>query len=466
MNLSKFAPRLTQSLVFGLAFLISASALSFSFAQEGDRRGDRRERWREGRGGDDRGRGDRGRGDRGREGRGDRGRGDRDRGREDRDRDERRRRGFDVEGYLKRIDANGNGVLESNEMNDRTKAFLERSGFNTKKPIKISKVNSKLERDKKAKEKEAAKGEVVLNIKGFGIDPEEVKPLSTFGPSDGSTETNFSDSVWDQVDETLYRYDRNRDNVLDAEELERGNFRSPRPSENDTNKDGKLSRNELAQRYADRESYAKKQASTKADKSRKAEREKSRASSKSRYSSSRSSSKSSSARSSSSRSSSTRSSSTKSSTSSKSESREKYRKYAASLLKTYDKDADKKLSKDELGKMRRPPEGADADGDGFVTESELLDNLTKGSKGSSSSSTKSDSSSSKKSSRSRGSFRSRSSRRSSGGGSSFDRLDENENKQIEMHEYSNDWDDEKVKAFYKKDKNNDGIISLEEWNGR
>jgi hypothetical protein len=35
-----------------------------------------------------------------------------------------------------------------------------------------------------------------------------------------------------------------------------------------------------------------------------------------------------------------------------------------------------------------------------------------------------------------------------------------------MHEFSKDWDDEKIAEFYEKDKNGDGVITLLEWAAR
>ena len=50
----------------------------------------------------------------------------------------------------------------------------------------------------------------------------------------------------------------------------------------------------------------------------------------------------------------------------------RYQRYARGLMSQYDSDKDGKLSQDELRKMRRPPTGADANKDGFITESELV----------------------------------------------------------------------------------------------
>jgi len=45
-------------------------------------------------------------------------------------------------------------------------------------------------------------------------------------------------------------------------------------------------------------------------------------------------------------------------------------------------------------------------------------------------------------------------------------LDKNENGQIEMGEFTSDWNEDKVKEFYSKDTNRDGIITRSEWESK
>ena len=122
--------------------------------------------------------------------------------------------------------------------------------------------------------------------------------------------------------------------------------------------------------------------------------------------------------------------------------------------------------------MRRPPAGADTDKDGFITKSELMDSLSGANKAPASAkpATSNDndgnsSSSSSRSTRDRGySPRSTSSR--PGSSSSFEKLDVNADRSVQMHEYSDKWDDKKIEEFYEKDKNGDGVITLREWTGK
>ncbi len=379
---------------------------------------------------------------------------------------------FKLDEYLKRKDVNSNGKLEPSEMSNNTRSYLSKNGFNPEKPVSISKVLSKLSKEKASKEKADRKMNRERKVPGFGVEKEESgSGVSRFGATTseakGSTakKVTYSDSVNRQVDSTLGRYDRNKDGSLDKEEMSSARWGSPTPQESDTNKDGRLSRSELSNRYASRESAyrsSRGSSSSSRDSSRSSSTKKSTSSSW-RPTSTRSTS-------SSSKESSTSRKPSSSSSSSSSSSREKYEKYAASLIGQYDENKDGKLDGDEIKKMRRPPVGADQNKDGFVTKSELYDSLSGANKPASKASSTADArkptSSSSRSSR-WGSSSSRSSSRSSSGSSrDFEKFDKNEDRQVQMHEYSAKWDEKTVKEFYEKDKNSDGVITLKEWSSK
>ncbi len=383
---------------------------------------------------------------------------------------------FNLAEYLKRKDVNSNGKLEPSEMSKNTSSYLVKNGFNPEKAVSISKILSKLSKDKSNKEKADKKQNRDRKVPGFGVEREGSESgVARFGASSSEVKgsaakpVTYSESVKRQVDSTLGRYDRNKDGSLDKEEMGRARWGSPTPQESDTNKDGRLSRSELSNRYASRESAYSRSSGSRGSSS----------------SSSRDSSRSSSSKTSSSsswRPSSTRGSSSSSkesstskkpaSSSSSSDSRAKYEKYAASLIGQYDENKDGKLSSEETKKMRRPPVGADQNKDGFITKSELFDSLSGANKPASKSSSSADSrkstssDSSSRSSRwgsSSGRSSSSSSRSSSGSSRDFEKFDKNEDRQVQMHEYSAKWDDKTVKEFYEKDKNRDGVITLKEW---
>ena len=380
---------------------------------------------------------------------------------------------FKLDEYLKRKDVNSNGKLEPSEMSNNTRSYLSKNGFNPEKPVSISKVLSKLSKEKASKEKADRKMNRERKVPGFGVEKEESgSGVSRFGATTskakGSTakKVTYSDSVNRQVDSTLGRYDRNKDGSLDKEEMSRARWGSPTPQESDTNKDGRLSRSELSNRYASRESAYRNSSSSRGSSSRDSSKSSSKKSSSSawRPTSTRSTS-------SSSKESSTSRKPSSSSSSSSSSSREKYEKYAASLIGQYDENKDGKLDGDEIKKMRRPPVGADQNKDGFVTKSELYDSLSGANKPASKASSTADARKTTGSSSSRssrwGSSSSRSSSRSSSGSSrDFEKFDKNEDRQVQMHEYSAKWDEKTVKEFYEKDKNSDGVITLKEWSSK
>ena len=380
---------------------------------------------------------------------------------------------FKLDEYLKRKDVNSNGKLEPSEMSNNTRSYLSKNGFNPEKPVSISKVLSKLNKEKASKEKADRKMNRERKVPGFGVEKEESgSGVSRFGATTskakGSTakKVTYSDSVNRQVDSTLGRYDRNKDGSLDKEEMSRARWGSPTPQESDTNKDGRLSRSELSNRYASRESAYRNSSSSRGSSSRDSSKSSSKKSSSSawRPTSTRSTS-------SSSKESSTSRKPSSSSSSSSSSSREKYEKYAASLIGQYDENKDGKLDGDEIKKMRRPPVGADQNKDGFVTKSELYDSLSGANKPASKASSTADARKTTGSSSSRssrwGSSSSRSSSRSSSGSSrDFEKFDKNEDRQVQMHEYSAKWDEKTVKEFYEKDKNSDGVITLKEWSSK
>ncbi len=87
-------------------------------------------------------------------------RGDRDDQRGDREerRDDRRERRFDPTELLKRMDANGNGQLEPDEVSDRARGFIERAatqaGLDMKQPLPIEKLSAAMQNRNDGERKE------------------------------------------------------------------------------------------------------------------------------------------------------------------------------------------------------------------------------------------------------------------------------------------------------------------------
>lgn len=166
---------------------------------------------------------------------------------------------FDPTAMLSRMDTNGDGKLQPDEIPDRAKQFLaprlEQAGFNPNQTITINKISDAFKKLQNGETGTAS----ATGVPGFGeefdlpIVPGFDLPADSPLLARGRLEDRYSDSVLAQVNSTLARYDRNKDQSLDARELSAGRFTSPTPQESDLNNDGKLSKVELAERYKSRD---------------------------------------------------------------------------------------------------------------------------------------------------------------------------------------------------------------------
>jgi len=380
-----------------------------------------------------------------------------------------------VEAYLKNKDVNGNGKIEPEEMSERTKKFVSKMGFDPSKNLSISKIVDKADKaDRAGKHRAAGKKLVALKVPGFGVideSSEGVKAFSahSFSFNSGKVSKTYSESDLRLAARTLSSNDRNRDGVLDASEINRTRWGSPSPLISNLNKDGRLTRNELNERYAAREKsraeFSKSRSSSAGrGQNKKGDRSKisnSRGRSEESYGTRRDDSNS--------RSSSSKNSSSQFVASKAKVNKAKYLKYSRSLIKNYDKDKDGRLSKAEAKKMRRPLVGADTNDDGFVSESELVESLISTDNGrKNGSKSENDDSKSFSSKSEKTSYRSgdSSSNRNSRVSPALSKLDSDGDNQVQMHEFSDTWDEDTVAEFYEKDTNGDGVITAAEWVSR
>ncbi len=352
------------------------------------------------------------------------------------------------ERYLNGLDKNGNGRIDTDEMSGRSREWFRGLGLDTSRSIRISDIVRMQERkssaDRRKRERDKADKNFSNNVPGFSAAPPEAEKIQGFGFTNSNLVDNgkgitvgrkqYSSSVIRQADDTLRRYDRNKDGVLDRNELERGRWSNPPWTDSDTNKDRRLTRDELLERYKRRESNwssAQKLANKSLNRSRVSNwRSKSSPTTSSyKYS--------------------TNKSKYGSSSTSSSDSSSYYPKYVRGIIDKYDKDKDGKLSSSELKKMSRAPRNADTDKDGKLSYEEMLAYYTKGSKSGSSSS------------RSGSRFGSRNN--NYGSTVSFSRNDKNQDGQIAMHEYTKEWTDELLDEFNRIDQNGDGFISKHEF---
>ena len=173
--------------------------------------------------------------------------------------------GFDPTFILRRMDRNGNGRLDPDEIDGRARFMIERfaPGVDTSKPISIDEMRKKIQeaREQRDRERRSGRGgdrrrgepekvEIEPLVPGFG---EEIvlDPVPGFGGSGEffAVVTSAADEA--EAERTIGRYDRNRNGKLDREEVRQGRWYDD-PTVYDQNGDGALTKRELAVRYAKR----------------------------------------------------------------------------------------------------------------------------------------------------------------------------------------------------------------------
>lgn len=408
-------------------------------------------------------------------------------------------RQFDVGAMMVRLDVNKNGILDANELNDRTRDFLGRMGVeNNGNALVIADVVKKIEERRSGRTPEAepqrtrsssadtsATLDSFRKLPGFDAPASASGNLSGFVNSvavarGGKSYDQMPASVREEVENTLRRYDKNGDGLIDAEEMKEMRWRAPTATESDLNGDGVLSRDEIAHRYSQRETAVSQNSGSNSgrDNSRQpgdSDRGGNRGRDGGRNDSGRDEGRGGGSQSPMSGSSGSNQSSSRGSSGGGID----YRKYAEEMLEKYDVNKDGTLDKDEFSKLRRQPPNADRDKDGVVTLQELTDAFeemersggTSSSGGSSSATSSGDNNSSERGSRSfgrggGGSGGAASSRGSSSGSFSISEYDKNGDGQVEMWEFTNSWTAEKLADFRKWDKNNDGVITADEVRNR
>ncbi len=168
--------------------------------------------------------------------------------------------GFDPSMFLGRMDRNGNGMIDADEMEGPARFMLERMArsnpkIDLSKPIPLSTITESFQQmrggssSSSSTSDEVATGPSVL-VPGFGVKLER-PPVPGFGMNANAASIRVDEQDLRDADERIQRYDRNRDSVLDEAELRDGRW-SDSPMQYDKNGDGKLTRDELAVRYAKR----------------------------------------------------------------------------------------------------------------------------------------------------------------------------------------------------------------------
>lgn len=157
---------------------------------------------------------------------------------------------------LELLDRNNNGSIEPEEITPLARPYLERVAkarrMSLDRPNRVDKwqeaarVYYALQNGVAGERVQASRER---SLKGFG--PRESDPVV---PEFGLAEVKYpyQQRDLDEADETLQRYDRDRDGYMSRREASRGRWTHRDPFSMDLDKDDQLSRLELAQRYARR----------------------------------------------------------------------------------------------------------------------------------------------------------------------------------------------------------------------
>ncbi len=369
--------------------------------------------------------------------------------------------------FLKRLDRNGNGMIDPDEQQGPAKFILERMArsmpIDLSKPIPIAQLTGAMERMRSSggfrgsttpsssESSSATKEEKQPLVAGFGIDF-EFPLVPGFGEGAEFDSVQIDDQDRRYADDRFRRYDRNKDGFLDKSELASGRW-SDDPMQYDRNGDGKLTVDEMALRYANR---------------RKTEEDKKKGGSKKegpKFFVSDSG----------------------SSSGSSSTTDPRVQRMLDFTMGRYDKNKNGYLDKSEWTGMRTNPSSYDANRDGRVDKRELTKLLTKtyGGQSSSSSSRRGSSSGGRSFFTARSGSSGSSSKKSDdepaksyrtltaaerleakGVGDDlpgwFLESDKNADAQIAMNEFSSSWSDKVLADFFQFDGNKDGMITINE----
>lgn len=190
--------------------------------------------------------------------------------------------GFDPSSFITRMDTNGNGSIDPEEAQGPARFMLDRMARNNpkidlSKPIPISVITESFQAMRsggspwggggswggswggESSDESVAGSSGGSLVPGFGVKIAK-NPVPGFGSSSKTPPTKVEDQDLRDADERMRRYDRNNDGSIDETEYRETRW-SEQMSQWDTNKDGKLTREEVAVRYARRRLLNSNQAS-------------------------------------------------------------------------------------------------------------------------------------------------------------------------------------------------------------
>lgn len=171
--------------------------------------------------------------------------------------------GPDPSSFLTRMDANGNGMLDPEEMQGPARFMLERLArdnpkIDLTKPIPFSTISEAFQRMRSGFSSGSSDEEFIMTpektslVPGFASSAKKEKiAIPGFGVSGEAPPIKVEEQDLKDAEERMRRYDRNNDQSLDENEVKEARL-SDSPMQFDRNRDGKLSLQELAARQARR----------------------------------------------------------------------------------------------------------------------------------------------------------------------------------------------------------------------
>ena len=192
--------------------------------------------------------------------------------------------------FISRLDVNKNGQLDPDEQG-RARPFLERiaretGGLDLNRPISLQALAGKVQqmqnggggdqsRDRSRSRDRGqsparnsgdrrydddAQAAMENLVPGFNEIPEDLIPPVGFGSKAEYLSVDVIQADFEEAERTIKRYDRNRNGILEQDEIRNGKWLYGNPMNQDRNGDGKLTKSELAVRYSIRRDTQKDQA--------------------------------------------------------------------------------------------------------------------------------------------------------------------------------------------------------------
>ncbi|MEM7477303.1 MAG: hypothetical protein AAF483_20150 [Planctomycetota bacterium] len=176
--------------------------------------------------------------------------------------------GFDIAGMISRYDSNKNGMIDPSENTGMAAMMLSRMAqrdpsIDTSKPIPISKLTDAINRARSGGtgggppssggggSSSSSSNEPELLVPDFSLGSEPMVPEGFGATNSALFSVKVEERDIKEGEERIRRYDTNKDGKLSKEELRSGRW-SDDPMQYDRNKDGFLTATELASRYANR----------------------------------------------------------------------------------------------------------------------------------------------------------------------------------------------------------------------